>query len=183
METQTKNKKVAGAQKGFRKEGGADRRGLGRIARRKKPPSKDSRSEFAQKVISVRRVARVVAGGRRFNFSVVIIIGDKNGSVGVGIGKGGDTAVAIEKALRDARKQMVKIKTTDTMSLPHEVYAKYSSSEVIIIPVPGKGLVAGSAVRNVLDLAGITDVTAKILSRSKNKLNIARATMQALKQF
>ena len=151
--------------------------------RKRKTDSKDSRSEFGQKVLNVRRVARVVAGGRRFNFSVVVILGDKKGSVGVGIGKGADTAAAIDKATRDARKQMFKIKTTDSMSIPHEVFAKYASSEVLIIPVAGKGLVAGSAVRNVLDLAGVTDVTAKILTRSKNKLNIARATVTALKQL
>jgi len=155
----------------------------GRSSRKRKQVSRESRSDLAQKVIKIRRVTRVVAGGRRFSFSVVVVVGDKNGSVGVGIGKGSDTAIAIEKAIKSAKKNMIKIKKTDTNSLPHEVRAKYNSADVLIIPVPGKGLVAGSAVRNVLDHAGITDITAKILSRSKNKLNIARATVKALAEI
>jgi len=166
-----------------RGRGGAPARPKNRLSRKRKPSQREGRSEFSQKVVSIRRVARVVAGGRRFSFSVVIILGDKAGSVGVGIGKGGDTAIAIDKAIRDAKKEMIKVKTTESMSIAHEVRAKYSSSEIIIIPVPGKGLVAGSAVRNVLELAGVTDVTGKIFSRSKNKLNIARATMKALKSL
>lgn len=138
-------------------------------------------SEFDQKVIDVRRVTRVVAGGRRFSFSVAIVLGNRSGSVGVGIGKASDTAHAIEKAIRKAKKDMLKVKTTSTMSIPHEVEAKYASSRVILIPARGKGLVAGSSIRNVLELAGITDITSKVLSRSKNKLNNARAAIKALK--
>ena len=139
-----------------------------------------ARSEYEQKIISVRRVARVVAGGRRFSFSAALVLGNRNGSVGVGVGKGVDTALAIEKAVRSAKKNMVDVRRTKKASLPHEVQAKYCSSEVFIIPATGKGLVAGSSVRTVLDLAGVTSVTAKILSRSKNKLNNARATIKAL---
>jgi len=128
-------------------------------------------------------VVRVVSGGRRFSFSVTIVAGNKKGRVGVGIGKAGDTALAIEKALRDAKKHMVTLKLTDTMSLPHEVSASYSSSDIMMMPAPGKGLVAGGAVRTVLDIGGIKDVSAKILSRSKNRLNNARATIVALKEF
>src|SRR3989344_341686 len=142
-----------------------------------------ARSEFAQKVVGVRRVTRVVAGGRRFTFSVVVVLGDRNGSVGVGTGKALDTALAIEKAIRDAKKNMIKVKRTKTNSIPHEVYEKYSSTRVHIFRIPGRGLVAGSSVRSVLDLAGITDVSAKILSRSKNKINNAQAAIQALKQL
>lgn len=141
---------------------------------------KRERPEFAQKVIDVRRVARVVAGGRRFSFSVAIILGDKEGRVGVGLGKAQDTSLAIDKATREAKKNMIKVPLTDTRSIPHEVEAKYASTRVRIIPVPGKGLVAGSSVRNVLALGGITDVTAKLQSRSKNKLNNARAAIKAL---
>jgi small subunit ribosomal protein S5 len=128
----------------------------------------------------VRRVARVVAGGRRFSFAVALVAGDRKGRVGVGTGKAGDTAGAIEKAMRSAKKSMIRIKTTPTMSIPHQVYAKYSSARIMIKPAPGRGLVAGSAVRNVLDLGGVKDVNAKILSPSKNKLNIARAAIEAL---
>ena len=141
------------------------------------------RGEFEQVTIDARRVARVMAGGRRFNFSLVIVIGDKKGRVGVGLGKGADTALAIDKATRDAKKHLFSIPRTKSGSIPHQVSAKYSSSTVEIIPSRGRGLVAGSAVRTVLDLAGVTDVVTKIHSRSKNKLTIARATVAALKKL
>ncbi|MAG12369.1 30S ribosomal protein S5 [bacterium] len=154
--------------------------------RRRAPQRRMSRprrtvSEFAKKVIDVRRVTRVVAGGRRFSFSVALVLGNRTGSVGVGVGKATNTALAIEKASRNARKNMIKVKTTKTMSIPHEVEVKLGSARVLLIPVRGKGLVAGSSVRNVLDLAGLTDISAKVLSRSKNKLNNARATIKALR--
>lgn len=141
------------------------------------------RSEFDQKTLLLRRVARVTAGGRRFSFSAAIVIGDRKGRVGVGIGKGGDTAGSIEKALRDAKKNMITVKTTKTMSIPHDVMAKESSGIVEIRPAPLRGIVAGSAVKMVLELAGVKDVTAKIHSPSKNKLNIARATIKALSKL
>lgn len=141
------------------------------------------RSEFDQRTIIVRRVARVMAGGRRFNFSAAIVAGDRRGRVGIGLGKGLDTALAIEKALRDAKKNMITVRTTKSMSIPHDVQAKSSSGIVAIRPAPNRGIVAGSAVKLVLELAGVKDVTAKILSGSKNKLNIARATVKALSQL
>lgn len=138
------------------------------------------RPEFEQKIISIRRVTRVVRGGRRFSFSVSLVAGDKKGSVGVGVGKAGDTALAIEKALRDAKKKMITVKLTKEGSIAHEVQAKYASSEVDLMPAPGKGVIAGSSVRTVLELAGIKEVGAKLLSRSKNKMNNARAAIKAL---
>lgn len=139
--------------------------------------------EFDQKMVSIRRVTRVVAGGRRMTFAVAIAIGDKKGSVGLGTGKGGDTAVAIAKALRQAKKNMFKIKTTKDMSILHEVHDKFSSSKLSIMPNRGKGLVAGSTVRDMLTLAGIKNVTAKLRSGSKNKLNNARVAYAALYQL
>lgn len=150
----------------------------GRTAR---PPRE--RGEFDQVTIDARRVARVMAGGRRFSFSLVVVIGDRKGRVGVGLGKAVDTALAIDKAVRDAKKHLFIVPRTKSGSIPHEVLTKYSSSTVEIIPSPGRGLVAGSAVRTVLDLAGVTDVVTKIHSRSKNKLTIARATVAALKDL
>lgn len=141
------------------------------------------RGEFDQVTIDARRVARVMAGGRRFNFSLVVVIGDRKGRVGVGLGKGVDTALAIDKATRDAKKHLFTVPRTNTGSIPHEVSAKYASSTVEIIPSTGRGLVAGSAMRTVLDLAGVTDVVTKIHTRSKNKLTIARATVEALKSL
>ena len=141
------------------------------------------RGEFDQVTIDARRVARVMAGGRRFNFSLVVVIGDRKGRVGVGLGKGIDTALAIDKATRDAKKHLFTVPRTASGSIPHQVSMKYASSIVEIIPSKGRGLVAGSAVRTVLDLAGVTDVVTKIHTRSKNKLTMARATVAALKKL
>lgn len=139
-----------------------------------------ARPEFEQKILAIRRVTRVVSGGRRMSFAVAIAIGDKKGSVGVGTGKAGDTSLAINKAVRSARKNMIKIKMTKNGSIPFDVSAKYSSARLMIIPNNGKGMVAGSAVRDILNLAGVKDVTSKIFSGSKNKLNIGRAALKAL---
>lgn len=162
-----------GRQGGDKRNQRRPRRGAGRPER--------VRPEFDQKIISIRRVTRVMAGGRRFSFSVAMVIGDKKGKVGVGIGKAGDTQAAIEKAIRDAKKNMIVVPMNKESRIPHDVHTKYASSEVMIMPAPGRGLVAGSSVRTVLEHAGVKDVTAKIFSRSKNKLNNARAAVEALK--
>lgn len=154
-----------------------------RRERRNRPSSRqrpERKSEFDQRIINIRRVARVVAGGRRFSFSVSIIIGNKKGRVGVGVGKAGDTSLAIDKAVRDAKKNMITIPLTKNSSIAHEVSAKYCAARVVLMPVKGRGLVAGSSVRGVLELAGITDVLAKLHSGSKNGLNNARAAVEAL---
>ncbi len=162
-----------------RRAGGTnDRRRTRRGGRQERP-----RPEFDQKIVSIRRVTRVMAGGRRFSFSVSMVIGDKKGKVGVGVGKAGDTQLAIEKAIRDAKKHMITVLMDKDARIPHDVHVKYASSEVMIMPAPGRGLVAGSSVRTVLEIAGVKDVTAKIFSRSKNKLNNARAAVEALKQL
>jgi len=141
------------------------------------------RSEFEQKILDIRRVTRVSSGGRRFSFSVAIVIGNKRGKVGVGTGKGGDTSLAIEKAAKNARKELIEVKATTTMSIPHKTSAKYCSGQVMIFPAPGRGVVAGSALRDVLEFCGLNDVNGKILSGTKNKLNIAQATIKALKSL
>lgn len=168
---------------------GGGNRPRGRRPRRDERPRRRGkrepreRSEFDQRTILLRRVARVIAGGRRFSFSAAVVLGDRKGRVGVGLGKAGDTALAIEKATRDAKRNMVSVKTTKSMSIPHDVQAKFTSGVVAIRPAPRRGIVAGSSTKTVLELAGITDVTAKILSSSKNKLNIARATVKALEEL
>ncbi|MEK7109094.1 MAG: 30S ribosomal protein S5, partial [Patescibacteria group bacterium] len=139
--------------------------------------------EFDSKMITIRRVARVVAGGRQFSFSVAIILGNKKGRVGVGLGKAGDTTLAIDKATRDAKKHMITVNFAKDNSIAHEVSAKFNASVVSMMPAPGRGLVAGSSVRPVLELAGITNVVAKIHSGSKNGLNNARAAIEALKSL
>ena len=161
---------------------GGDRRGPAGGSRR--PSSRDGRPrvkpEFDTKIINIRRVTRVASGGRRFSFSVAVVSGDKKGRVGVGLGKAGDTALAIDTATRDAQKHMIKVPLMPNMSIAHSVTAKYSSSVVTMIPAKGRGVVAGSAVRNVIELAGIKDICAKLMSGSKNKLNVARVAIKAL---
>jgi small subunit ribosomal protein S5 len=173
----------SGGQGGFggnRRPGGQGRpgQGGGRFNREDRP-----KPEFEQKMIDIRRVTRVVAGGRRFSFSVTLIAGDKKGRIGVGIGKATDTTLAINKAFNDAKKNMIKVKTTETGSIPHDIKAKYNSGRVFLMPNKSRGVVVGSSMRSVIELAGITDVTGRVISGSKNKLNIARATIKALEQF
>ncbi len=156
--------------------GRGGQRGGGRSFDKVKP-------EFDQKIVSIRRVTRVVAGGRRMSFSVAMIIGNRKGGVGLGTGKAIDTSLAINKAVKNAKKHMIWVKMTKKQSIPHDTTAKFSSSTVTIFPNRGKGMVAGSATRDILLLAGVTNVTSKILSGSKNKLNNAKATMKALAQF
>ncbi len=151
----------------------------------RRPTRRDTRTkpEFDQKIVSLRRVTRVMAGGRRFNFSVCLVAGNKKGMVGVGQGKASDTPLAIEKAFRDAKKNMITVNTTKEMSIPHDVEAKYAASRVKIMPVRGKGILAGSSVRTVLELAGLREVGAKLLSRSKNTANNAYVAIKALKML
>lgn len=176
---------VATAPAAPRARGGRQDRGGARGGDRRRQSSRPPRpkSEYDSKMINIRRVARVVAGGRRFSFSVAIIIGNKKGKVGVGLGKAGDTTLAIDKATRDAKKHMITVSLTKDNSIAHEVSAKYNASRLSIMPAPGRGLVAGSSVRPVLELAGITNIVAKIHSGSKNGLNNARAAIEALKSL
>lgn len=145
--------------------------------RREKP-------EFDQKLIDLRRVSRVVAGGRRFSFRATLVIGNRKGDVGVATAKGVDTATAIDKAFRRARKHMISVPLTKEFTIPHEVEMKYGATRLLLKPARvGKGLMAGGPVRIVCDMAGIQNVTGKIISRSTNKLNNALATMQALSKL
>jgi len=185
----TEEKKIDPERRGGGSRGSADgkdsHRGRRnpRRARRGGRREERARSEFDQKIVDIRRVTRVMAGGRRFSFSVSMVIGNKKGKVGVGVGKASDTQLAIEKAARNAKKKLIEVPMNKDRHIPHDVEAKYASSEIMIMPAPGRGLVAGSSVRTVLELAGIKDVTAKVFSRSKNKLNNARATVKALQQL
>lgn len=136
--------------------------------------------EFGTQMLDVRRVARVVAGGRRFRFRVLLITGNKKGLVGIGLAKGPDVAIAMEKATTQAKKHLVAVPLHDG-TIPREVRAKYKTVTVLLRPAKkGKGLIAGGAVRAVATLAGIEDLSAKIISHSTNPLNTARATAKAL---
>ena len=164
--------------------GGTQHRDAGpRGGRGGRPPFNREKSEFDQKILDIRRVTRVVSGGRRMSFSVALVLGDKKGQVGLGTGKATDTSLAINKAVKNAKKNMFKIKTNKKGSLPYDIDAKFSGSRIMIMPNNSKGVVAGGSVRNIIVLAGLKDVTSKINSGSKNKLNIARATMLALQKL
>ncbi|MEK7636023.1 MAG: 30S ribosomal protein S5 [Patescibacteria group bacterium] len=140
-------------------------------------------SEFKEKVLDLRRVTRVVAGGKRLRFRATVIIGNEKGSIGIGIGKGLDVAQAVAKAKASAMKNIIAVKLKGK-TIPYDVDAKFSAAKVIIKPArSGHGLKAGGAVRTILLLTGIRDATAKCLSGTKNKLTNAAATIEALKKI
>lgn len=139
--------------------------------------------EFKDKVLDLRRVTRVVAGGKRFRFRVTVVIGDLKGRVGVGVAKGLDVQQAIAKAKTAAKKNIFHVPLKDR-TIPHEVEAKFSAARIRFKPAKeGHGMKAGGAARTVLSLAGIKDVTAKALGRTSNKLTNALATIEALKKL
>ena len=141
------------------------------------------KQEFESKLLDLRRVTRVTAGGKRFSFRAVVVVGNRNGKVGVGVEKGADVALAIEKAVRQAKKNMINVPIKNG-TIPYTVEAKYCSAKVLLKPgIKGRGIVAGGVVRVICELAGIENISAKIIKRTKNKLNNARATIKALKQL
>lgn len=180
--TETTNKTSQGSSRGPRTGGSRGPRTGGPRGPRREGGARFERAkpEYDQKILAIRRVTRVVSGGRRMTFSVALAIGDRKGMVGLGTGKGVDTALAIAKAQKSAKKNMLKLKLTKTGSIPHEIKAKFGSASLMIMPNRTRGIIAGSAVRDMLLLAGVKDVSSKIFSGTKNKLNIARATMKAL---
>ncbi len=143
--------------------------------RREKP-------EFEQKLLDLARVTRVVKGGRRFRFRATLVIGNRKGQVGVGVAKGSDVSDAIQKAFNDAKKSMITVKLSGN-TIPHDVHMKKGSAKILLKPAAeGRGVIAGGAVRAVVDLAGIRDIVSKSLGTS-NKLNVARATIEALRSL
>jgi len=141
------------------------------------------KEEFESKLLDLARVVRVAAGGRRFRFRAVMVIGNKEGKVGVGVAKGLDVAQAVEKATRSAKKNLIQVSIIKD-SIPHQVEAKFGASKVLLKPQrKGRGLVAGGTVRVICNLAGIKNISSKILGRTGNKLNNARATIKALQKL
>jgi small subunit ribosomal protein S5 len=154
-----------------------DKKGKGnrKQMRREKP-------EFEQKLLDLARVTRVVKGGRRFRFRATLVIGDRKGRVGVGVSKGSDVSDAIQKAYNDAKKNLITV-NLDGNTISHDVSMKLGSAKVLLKPASeGRGIIAGGAVRSVVDLAGIRDIVSKSLG-SSNKLNVARTTVAALKSL
>lgn len=151
--------------------------------RREKPFEEKPKEEFESKLLDLARVTRVTAGGRRFRFRAVMVIGNKAGKVGVGVAKGLDVAQAIEKATRLAKKNLIEVPMVGD-TIPHEVTAKFGPAKVLLRPQrKGRGLVAGGTVRVICTLAGIKNISSKVLGKTKNKLNNAKATITALTKF
>jgi len=155
---------------------------MNRNQSRPREKRQEEKSEFKEKVVYVGRVAKVVKGGRTFRFSVLVVVGDEAGRVGVGSGKASEVPEAIKKATESARKNLINVPLVNG-TLPHEIDNKLGASRVIINPAPeGTGVIAGGAVRPVLELAGVKNITAKTLG-SRNSRNVVLATVDALKKM
>lgn len=141
------------------------------------------KDEFESKLLDLARVTKVTGGGKNLRFRAVIVVGNRKGKVGIGVAKGLDVSQAIDKATRAAKKNLKTIAIKEG-TIPHEVEAKYGPARVLLKPQrKGRGLVAGGTVRVICSLSGIQDISSKILSRTTNKLNNARATMIALEKI
>lgn len=143
----------------------------------------EAKSEFDQNILDLARVTRVTEGGKQLSFRACVVVGDRKGRVGFGVEKGKDVQIAVDKASRKAKKNIITIPIVNE-TLPHMVYRKFKAALVMLKPAPrGSGIIAGGAVRVVLELAGVPNVSSKILGRTKNKITVVKATFEALQML
>ncbi|OGZ18784.1 MAG: 30S ribosomal protein S5 [Candidatus Nealsonbacteria bacterium RBG_13_42_11] len=156
---------------------------LGRFKKIREFKEERPKDEFESKLLDLARVVKVSAGGRRLRFRAVVIIGNKKAKVGVGVAKGLDVAQAVEKATRFAKKNLIEVPIIND-TIPYEVSSKFGAAEILLKPQrKGRGLVAGGTVRVICNLAGIKNISSKVLGRTGNKLNNALATISAIKKL
>lgn len=142
----------------------------------------DAEKEFSQEILDLARVTRVTAGGKRMRFRATVVLGDKKGRVGFGVAKGADVTLAVNKAARQARKNLFAV-LIENETIPHRVDAKFGAAKILLKPAPkGSGIIAGGAMRLALEMAGVPNVVGKMLG-SKNKINNVKATLMALEQL
>lgn len=151
--------------------------------RRRPARAPKEKPEFDQQIVDLARVTRVTKGGKQMSFRCCVLIGDRKGQVGYGIQKGKDVQIAVEKAVRQAKKNLIRIPLVDE-TLPHMSLAKFKAAKVMLKPAPkGSGIIAGSVIRTVLEMAGIPNASSKMLGKTNNKINNVKATFEALSQF
>lgn len=139
--------------------------------------------EFEERVIQVNRVSKKTQGGNKIGFSVLVVVGNKKGKVGMGLGKATEVLAALKKGMSQGRKHLIDVALADNRTIPHEVYIKFGAAKILLKPAPkGSGIIAGGAVRSVLELAGVKDVVGKMLG-TNNKITNVYGTLEALKKL
>ncbi len=142
--------------------------------------SQRTRTEWSERVVSIERVTKVVKGGKKMSFRATVVVGNERGKVGVGVGKAGDVITAVRKGVTDGKKHIITVPLTSANSIPHQINGRFGAAKLVLRPsAPGSGVIAGSSIRTVLELAGIKNILSKQLG-SKNLLNNARATIHGL---
>lgn len=145
------------------------------------PGKRDTEIEFQERVVAINRVSKVVKGGKRFRFAVLVVVGDGNSQVGTGIGKAKEIAEAVRKGIEKAKKNMVEVRHAGN-TIPHPVVGEFGAARVLLKPSPdGTGVIAGGVVRAIMELGGVKDVVTKVTGRTSNAINVAHATLEAIR--